>query len=74
MVTSSSTNVFKYFFCQGSQVLQGPFTETIVTNSSFHLAKYHNWTKTVYILSRYIYVSTNLSKVVPFEVGCSGIW
>ena len=54
MVTSSSTNVFKYFFCQGSQVLQGSFTETIVTNSSFHLAKYHNWTKTVYILSRYI--------------------
>ena len=54
MVTSSSTNFFKYLFCQGSQVLKGPFIERIVTNLSFHLVKYHNWTETVYILSRYI--------------------
>ena len=69
MVTSSSINFFKYFFCQGVQVLQGPFIETNVTNSSFHLVKYHNWTKTVYILSTYIEVPTNLTKLILFGVG-----
>ena len=55
MVTSSSTNFFKYFFCQGDQVLQKRFIKANVTNSSFHLVKDDNWTKTVYDLSRYIY-------------------
>ena len=54
MVTSSSINLFKYFFCQGVQVLKGPLIETNVTNSSFHPVKYQNWTKTIYILSTYI--------------------
>ena len=71
MVTSSSINFFKYFFCQGVQVLQGPFIETNVTNSSFHPVKYHNWTKTVYILSTYIYVPTNLTKVILFGLSSS---
>ena len=39
-----------------------------MTNLSFHLVKYDNWTKVVYILSRYIKVPTNLTKVVLFEV------
>ena len=69
MVTSSSNNFFKYIFCQSIQVLQGPFIETNVTNSSFHLAKCHNWTKKVYVLSTYLYLPTNLTKVVPFGVG-----
>ena len=69
MVTSSSINLFKYFFCQGVHVLEGPFIETNVTNSSFHPVKSHNWKKTVYILSTYIYVPTNLTKVILFVVG-----
>ena len=69
MVTSSSINFFKYFFCQGVQVLQGPFIETNVTNSRFQPVTYHNWTKTVYILSTYISVPTNLTKVILFGVG-----
>ena len=54
MVTSSSINFFKYFFCQGVQVLQGPFIETNETISRFHPVKHHTWTKTVYILPTYI--------------------
>ena len=54
MVRSSSIDFSKYFFWQDIQVLQGPFIEPNVTNSSFHPVKYHNWTKTVYILSTYI--------------------
>ena len=69
MVTSSSINFFQYLFCQGVQVLQGPFIKTNVTTSSFHLVKYHNWTKTVYILSTYIEVPTNLTKLILFGVG-----
>ena len=69
MVTSSTINFFKYFFRQGVLVLQGPFIETNVTNSRFHPVKYHNWTKTVYILSAYISVATNLTKVILFGVG-----
>ena len=71
MVTSSSINFFKCFFCQGAQVLQGPFIGTRVTNSSFHSVKYHNWTKTVYILSTYIYVPTDLTKVILFGLTSS---
>ena len=56
MVTSSSINFFKYIFFQGIQVLQGPFIETNVTQASFHLVKYHNWTITVYFLSAYLYM------------------
>ena len=69
MVPSSSINFFKYFFCQGTQVLQGPFIETNVPNSSFHRVKYHNWEKTVYILSTYILVPPNGTKVTLFGVG-----
>ena len=61
MVTSSSITFFKYFFGQGIQVIQGPFIETNVTNSSFHLVKYHNWKKTIYILSTYIYKYPQIS-------------
>ena len=50
MVTSSCTNVF-ILFCQVSEVLQGPFIKTNVTNSSFHLAANDNWIKTIHILS-----------------------
>ena len=50
-----------------------PLIQTDATNSSFYLVKYRNWTKTVYILSRYIQVSTKLTKVVLFEVGWSHI-
>ena len=39
MVTSSSINSFKYFFCQGIQVLQGPFIKTNVIYSNFDLVK-----------------------------------
>ena len=48
--------------------------ETIVTNSSFDGVKYHNWTKTVYILSIYIQIPRNLTKVTLFGVGLSDIW
>ena len=57
-----------------SQVLQAPFLETIVTNSNFHLVKYHNWTKTVYIFPTYIEVPTNLTKLILFGVGWCDIW
>ena len=69
MVTSSSINFFKYFFCQGIQALKGSFIERNVANSSFHLIKYHSSTKTVYNLCAYIYiVATNLAKLVYFGV------
>ena len=54
--------------------MKKPFIKTNVTNSSFRLVKYDNWTKTVYILCRYIYVPTNLAKEVVLEVGWSDIW
>ena len=60
MVTSSCTNFF-ILFCQGSQVLRGPFIKTNVTDSSFHLVTYDNWIKTVYILSRQKSVATYLT-------------
>ena len=48
--------------------------ETIVTNSSFDAVKYHNLTKTVYILSTYILIPRNLTKVTLFGVGLPDIW
>ena len=68
MVTLSSINFFKYFFYQGIQVLLGSFKKTNMTNSSFHLVKYHNWRKMVYILSTFTEVPTNLTKVILFGV------
>ena len=72
MVTSSSANFF-ILFCKVSQVLQGPFIKSNVTNASFDLVKYDDWTKTVYILSRYTPVGTNLTKVVLLEAVLSDI-
>ena len=66
MVTSSSANFFT-LFCKVSQVLQGTFIKSNMTNSSFDLVKYKDWTKTVYILSTYTPVGTKLTKVVIFE-------
>ena len=72
MVTSSSTNLF-ILFCKVSQVLQGTFIKWNVTNSSSDLLKYDDWTKTVYILSRYTSVDTNLTKSVLFDAVLSDI-
>ena len=47
-ITSSSTNFF-ILFCKVSQVLQGTLIKSIVTNASFDLVKYDEWTKTLYI-------------------------
>ena len=66
MVTSNSINFFIIFY-KVSQVLQGTFINSNVTNSSFDLAKYDDWTKTVYILSRHTPVGTNVAQVVLFE-------
>ena len=66
MVTSSSANLFVHFY-KVSEVLQG------TSNSSFDLFKYDDWTKTVYILSRYTPVGTNLTKVVLLEAVLSDI-
>ena len=66
MVTSSST-AFIYFSSQKSQLLQGPFTKTNLTNSCFHLVASNNWIKTVYIFSRKKSVATNIIKAVLFR-------
>ena len=73
MVTANCTNLFITFW-KGSQVLSGHFIKTNLVNWSFHLVKYDNLTKTVYILSRYTPVRRNLSKVVFFKVGWYDIW
>ena len=73
MVTANSTNSFILFW-QGSQVLSGHFIKRNLVHWSFHVVKYGNLTKTVYILSRYTPVRRNLSKVVFFKVGCTDIW
>ena len=72
MVTSNSTNFF-IPFCHITKVVQGPFIKTNVTKSNFHLVTYDNWLKTVYVLSRYTSVATNLIKKVLFEVRLSDI-
>ena len=72
MVTSNSTNFF-IPFCHITKVVQGPFIKTNVTKSNFHLVTYDNWLKTVYVLSRYTSVATNLIKKVLFEVCLSDI-
>ena len=66
MVTSNSTNFFVPF-CHVAEVAQGPFIKTNVTNSNFHLVMYNNWLKTVYVLSRYTSVATNLTKKPFFK-------
>ena len=68
MVTASSTNLFINFWQASQQVLSGHFVQRNLTNWSFHLVKYGNLTKTVYIFSRHTPVGRNLSKVVLFEV------
>ena len=55
---------------QMCQVVQDGLLKN-VANSSFHLVTYNNWTIKVCILSRYISVVTNLTKVVLFAVGLS---
>ena len=72
MVTSNSTNFF-IPFCHITKVVQGPFIKINVTKSNFHLVTYDNWLKTVYVLSRYTSVATNLIKKVLFEVRLSDI-
>ena len=72
MVKSSFTNFF-IRFCDVSEVLQGPFIKTNVTNLSFYLVTHDNWIKKDDILSRYTSVATNLTKNVVFEVGLSDI-
>ena len=73
MVTANPTNLFIVFW-QGGQVLSGHFIKRNLINWSFHLVKYGNLTKTVYILSRYTPVRRNLSKVVISKSGWSDIW
>ena len=73
MATASSTNLF-IFYWQASQVISGHYIKRNLANRSFHLVKYGNLTKTVYILSTYIPVGWNFSKVVPFGGGWSDIW
>ena len=74
MVTRSAANFF-ILFCKVSQVLQGTFIKSNVTNSSFDLVKYDDLTKTVYSLSRYTPVGTKLTKVVLFQaVLCDIFW
>ena len=67
MLTSNSTNLF-IPFCHVTEVVKGPFITTNVTNSNFHLVTYDNWLKTVYVLSRYTSIATNLTKKALFEV------
>ena len=72
MLIGSSTNFF--ILCeQGSQVLWGHFIKRNLANSSFHIVKNGNLTKTVYISSRYTSIGKNLSKIAFFEVGWSVI-
>ena len=60
-------------FEQASERLSGHFIKSNLANSSFYLDKYDNWTETVYILSRYTSLCTNLTKVVRFEAVLSDI-
>ena len=59
MVTSSSTNFYKVFYYM-------EHLQKNVANSSFHLVRYDNWTKTVSIFSTYKSVATNIIKVALF--------
>ena len=72
MVTPNSTNLFTPFW-EGSQVLSGHFITRNLVKWSFHLVKFANLTKAVYILSRSTPVCRNLSKVVFLKVGWSDI-
>ena len=72
MVIASCTNLL--ILCwQGSQVLWGHFMKRNLANSSFHIVKNGNLTKTVYISSRYTSIGRNLSKIAFLEVSWSVI-
>ena len=71
MATARSTNFFLSW--QVSQVLSGHFIKRNWANLNCHLVKYNNWRKTVYILSRYTSVGTNLAQVRLFEAVLSDI-
>ena len=62
-------------FFEVEQLLQEPFVNQNVPNSSFHLVPDIYCTIKFYILSRYRYtsVATTLTKVVRFEGGLRGI-
>ena len=45
-----------------------------LANRGFHLVKNGNFTKTVYISSRYTSLGRNLGKIAFFEEGWSVIW
>ena len=51
-----------------------PFMKQDADNSSFDLVTYNNSIITVYFFPIYTSVATNLTMVVFFEVGLSGIW
>ena len=51
-----------------------PFMKQDANNSSFDLVTYNNSIITVYFFPIYKSVATNLTMVVYFEVGLSGIW
>ena len=50
------------------------FIKQDADNSSFDLVTYNNSKITVYFFPIYKSVATNLTMVVFFEVGLSGIW
>ena len=60
-------------FSEDDQVLQEPFVEQNVPNSSFQLVCDTYWTNKFYILSRYTLVATTLTKVVLCEGVSPGI-
>ena len=72
-----NTNFYSFFIllCHGAQVVQEPFIkQDVAKSSSIHLVMYDNWIKTVYFISWYTSVATNLTEIVLFELGLFGIW
>ena len=62
MVRRKCANFF-ILFGQVSQALSAQFIKRNFANSTFHLVKYDSLRKTVYILSRYTSVGTNVTQV-----------
>ena len=60
-------------FFEVEQLLQEPFVNQNVPNSSFHLVPDMYCTRKFHILSRYTLVAITLTKVVRFEGGLCGI-
>ena len=60
MVRRKFTNFF-ILFGQVSEALSAQFIKRNFANSTFHLVKYDSLRKTVYILSRYTSVGTNVT-------------